>query len=182
MALGFKWPPTFLSQPPSTPPSPSPAPGQWCRKHQGNTKPCRLLDLVTLKPATWTCNPRPVFHSISPTITCNTCLLTRWTEAGVYVNVCVFKRDGALCFCSPGRTYIRSRNFIENWGLIRPSPAKLSLYTDVLCFMSVRCSLFWADPNYCIFELQEHMQRETLTLQLLAFHFVARSGTLCSNA
>ena len=101
---GVPWPLALNGLPPSSlnlhpaPPSPSPAPGQWCRKHQGNTKPRRLLDLVTLKPATWTRNPRPVFHSISPTITCNTCLLTRWTEAGVYVNVYVFKRDGGPLF------------------------------------------------------------------------------------
>ena len=102
-----------------------------------------------------------------------------------YMWMCMCLREmGALCSRSPGKTYILSRNFIENSGLIRPSQAKLSWYTDVLCFMSVPCSLFWADPDYCIFELKEHIQRELLTLQLLAvsFHFVARSQPLCSNA
>lgn len=159
----------LLSSSINPPSSPFPAPSWWGRKHQGNTKRRWLLDLVTLKPATWTHNPGPVFHSISPTITCNTCLLTRSTEEGVYACVfeCVLKRDGALCFYSPGRTHVLSRNFIEISGLIRPSQAKLRLYTDVLYSTSVPCPLFWADPNYCIFELREHMLQETLTVNVL---------------
>lgn len=60
----------------------------------------------------------------------------------MYVNAYVFKRDGALCFDSPGRQYILSRNFIDISGLIQPSQAKLGLYTDVQYFMSAPCSLF----------------------------------------
>lgn len=79
------------------PSSPEPEPAWWGRKHWGTTKHLWLLDLVTLKPTRWT--SKPVFHSVSPTIICNTCLLTHSTDAGVYANASVLKTDGALCTC-----------------------------------------------------------------------------------
>lgn len=97
----------------------------------------------------------------------------------------VFKRDGGLCFYSPGRTYIHtyilSRNFIEISGLIRPSQAKLGLYTDVLYFMSVPWSLFgqllyiWTEGPHATWSTNG-------TRLAVSFHFVARSPPLCSNS
>lgn len=75
-------------------------------------------------------NPRPVFHSISPTITCNTCLRTRPTKARVDVNARVLKILGALLCATP---------YINFSGLILSVHAELSLSSEVQYLMNV----FW---------------------------------------
>lgn len=75
-------------------------------------------------------NPRPVFHSISPTITCNTRLRTGPTKARVDGNARVLKILGALLYTTP---------YINFSGLILSVHAELSLYSEVQYLMNV----FW---------------------------------------
>lgn len=138
---------------PQTPPPASPIvePRQRGRKHWGTHQHHRLLDLVTRKPTTWTPNPRPVFHSISPTITCNTHLLPHLTEARVNVNAPMLEIDGALPHSVP---------HIGLSGLILSILAKLGLDSKVQHLMTVSVPQCWtAQPLYTPLEnLQKYRQ------------------------
>lgn len=127
LALGFQCSFPKHSPPPS-PATPIVEPRQRGRKHWGTHQHHRLLDLVTLKPTTWTPNPRPVFHSISPTITCNTHLLPHLTEARVNVNAPMLEIDGALPHSAP---------HIGFSGLFLSIHAKLGLDSKVQHLMTV---------------------------------------------
>ena len=83
VACSFKWSSTFLNLPSLSTQSVSIGP----RPVGQETAGLYQVPLASGSRHYETCNPRPVFHSISSIITYDTCLLTCSTEARAYVNV-----------------------------------------------------------------------------------------------
>lgn len=107
-------------------------PGQRYRKHQGNTNPAGFWISSHWNPQPEPATPDLFFtpfpqqsHAI------HVCLHVEQRQGCMWM--CMFKRVEGLWSCSPGTTYILSRNFVGNSGLILPCQAKLSWYAEVLC-------------------------------------------------